>query len=66
VEDELTFSTLNFFKIQFKLWNRLVGHLDIAVHMFIQEFFTKGNSLFQIAIKYWNDGDELIRIGVNV
>jgi hypothetical protein len=34
--------------------------------MFIQEFFTKENSPFQISIRDWNDGDKLIKIEVNV
>jgi hypothetical protein len=34
--------------------------------MFVQKFFTKENFPFQIAIGDWNDGDKLIRIGVNV
>jgi hypothetical protein len=36
----------------------LVGHLDIAIHMFVQEFFNKENSPFQIAIRNWNDGEK--------
>jgi hypothetical protein len=44
----------------------LVGHLDIAIQMFVQEFFIKENSPFQIVTKDWNDGDKLIRIKVNV
>ncbi len=39
VEDEKTFSTLSFMKSM--LWNQLVGHLNIAIHMFIQNFYTK-------------------------
>ncbi len=56
----------NFYKIQSQLWNWLVGHLDIAIQMFVQEFFIKENSPFQIVTKDWNDGDKLIRIKVNV
>jgi hypothetical protein len=48
VEDERTFSTLTFMKS--KLWNQLVGHLDIVIHMFIQDFFIKDTFSFQVAI----------------
>jgi hypothetical protein len=37
VEDERTFSRLTYMKS--KLWNQLVGHLDVVIHMFIQDFF---------------------------
>jgi hypothetical protein len=48
VEDERTISTLTFMKS--KLWNQLVGHLDIVTRMFIQDFFIKDNFSFQVAI----------------
>jgi hypothetical protein len=48
VEDERTFSTLTFMKS--KLWNQLVGHLDIVIRMFIQDFFTKDTFSLQVAI----------------
>jgi hypothetical protein len=62
VEDERTLSTLSLIKS--KLWNQLVGHLNIAIHMFPQDFFTKETFPFHRAIADWNDGDE-IKVGVN-
>ncbi len=62
VEDERTFSTLTFMKS--KLQNWLVGHLDIAIHMFAQDFFSKETFLFQVVVIDWNDEDK-VRIGVN-
>jgi hypothetical protein len=48
VEDERTFSKLTFMKS--KLWNWLIGHLDIVICMFIQDFFTKDTFSFQDVI----------------
>jgi len=62
VEDERTFSTLFF--IMSNLQNRLVGHLNIAIHMFPQHFFTKETFPFHCAITNWNDGIEM-KLGVN-
>jgi hypothetical protein len=62
VEDERTFSTLFF--IMSKLHNCLVGHLNIAIHMFPQYFFTKKTFPFHHAITNWNDGIEM-KVGVN-
>ncbi len=62
VEGEKTFSTLFF--IMSKLHNRLVGHLNIAIHMFPQHFFTKETFPFHCAITNWNDEIE-IKVGVN-
>jgi hypothetical protein len=62
VENERTFSTLDFMKS--KLRNRLVRHLDIAICMFAQDFFTKETFPFQVVIMDWNDEDK-VRIGVN-
>jgi hypothetical protein len=42
----------------------LVGHLDIAIRMFAQDFFTKEIFPFQVAIMDWNDEDK-VRIGMN-
>jgi hypothetical protein len=39
-----TFFTLTFMKS--KLWNWLAEHLDIAMHMFAKDFFTKETFLF--------------------
>jgi hypothetical protein len=39
-------------------------HLDIAIRMFVQDFFTKETFLFQVAIMHWNDGNK-VRIGMN-
>jgi hypothetical protein len=38
VEDECIFNTLSFMKS--KLKNRLIGHLDLVIHMFSQHFYT--------------------------
>jgi hypothetical protein len=46
------------------LQNQLAKHLDIAMHMFAKDFFTKETFPFQVAIMDWNDGDK-VRIGVN-
>jgi hypothetical protein len=62
VEDEKTLFTLSFIKS--KLRNCLVGHLNIAIHMFPQDFFTKETFPFHHAITYWNDGNEM-KAGVN-
>jgi hypothetical protein len=62
VDDERTFSTLTFMKS--KLRNQLVGHLDIVIYMFAQDFFTKKTFPFQVAIMDWNDGDK-VKIGMN-
>ncbi len=62
VDDEKTFSTLTFMKP--KLRNQLVGHLDIVIYMFVQDFFTKETFPFQVAIMNWNDGNK-VRIGMN-
>jgi len=62
VEDERTFFTLFF--IMSKLQNYLVGHLNIAIHMFSQDFFTKETFPFHHVIIDWNDGDEM-KVGVN-
>ncbi len=47
-----------------KLRNQLAMHLDIAIRMFVQDFFTKETFLFQVAIMHWNDGNK-VRIGMN-
>jgi len=62
VDDERTFSALTFMKS--KLRNQLVGHLDIVIYMFVQDFFTKKTFPFQVAIMDWNDGDK-VKIGMN-
>ncbi len=56
VEDERTFSILTFMK--FKIRNLLVGHLDIAVRMFAQYFFTKEIFSFRVAmdLEWWRQG----------
>jgi hypothetical protein len=56
VEDEKIFSTLSFMKSM--LWNRLVGHLNIAICMFIQDFYTKETFPFHQAITHWNDANK--------
>jgi hypothetical protein len=61
VEDERTFSTLTFMKS--KIQNLLAGHLDTAIRMFAQDFFTKKTFPFQVAMD-WNDEDK-VRIGVD-
>ncbi len=62
MEDERTFSTLIFMKS--KLQNQLAEHLDIAIHMFVKDFFTKETFPFQVVIMDWNDGNK-VRIRVN-
>jgi hypothetical protein len=62
IKNERTFSTLTFMKS--KLWNCLVGHLNIVIHMFVQKNFIKDTFPFQVAIANWNDGDKVI-VGVN-
>jgi hypothetical protein len=57
VEDERTFSTLTFMKS--KLQNRLAGHLDIAIYMFVEKTYP-----FQVVIMDLSDGDK-VRIGMN-
>jgi hypothetical protein len=49
VEDERRFSTLSFIKS--KLWNRLVGHLNIAIHIFSQNFSPRKLSLFTMLLQ---------------
>ncbi len=44
IQDERTFSSLTFMK--FKFWNQLVGHLNIVIRMFTQDFFIKDSFLF--------------------
>jgi ABC-type antimicrobial peptide transport system permease subunit len=63
LEDEKTFSTLNFMKST--LWNQLVGHLKIAIRMFIQDFYTKETFPFHQAIAHWNDADK-VKVTMNV
>jgi ABC-type antimicrobial peptide transport system permease subunit len=63
VEDEKTFSTLNFMKST--LWNRSVGHLNIAICMFIQDFYTKETFPFHKAIAHLNDVDK-VNVTMNV
>ncbi len=62
VEDERTFSTLTFMKS--KLHNRLVGHLDIAICMFVEKKFTEKTYPFQVVIMDLSDGDK-VGIGMN-
>jgi hypothetical protein len=42
----------------------LARHLDIAMFMFVENFFTKQTFPFQVAIMDWNDGNK-VRIGMN-
>jgi hypothetical protein len=63
VEDEKTFSTLSFMKSM--LWNRLVGHLYIAIRMFIQDFYTKETFPFHQALAHSNDADK-VNVTMNV
>jgi hypothetical protein len=50
VEDERTFSTFTFMKS--KLQNQLARHLNIVIHIFAQNFFTKETFPFQVAIMH--------------
>jgi hypothetical protein len=63
VEDELFFSTLSFTKSM--LWNQLVGHLNIAIHMFIQDFYIKETFPFHQATTHSNDADK-VNVTMNV
>jgi ABC-type antimicrobial peptide transport system permease subunit len=47
------------------LWNRLVRHLNITIHMFIQDFYTKETFPFHQAIAHWNDVDKA-KVTMNV
>jgi hypothetical protein len=49
LEDEKTFSTLSFMKS--KLWNHLAWHMNIAICMFAQDFFTKETFFFTMLLK---------------
>jgi hypothetical protein len=40
------------------LWNQLVGHLNIAIHMFIQDFYTNETFPFHQTIAHGNDVDK--------
>jgi len=62
VEDECTFSMLNFMKD--KLHNRLKPNLDTIVWMFVQKFYTHKNLFYQDAITTWKD--QKVRIGVAI
>jgi hypothetical protein len=53
VENEWTFSMLAFMKD--KLRNRLGLHLDTAIRMFTQEFYTQESFSYQEAITTWQD-----------
>ncbi len=63
VEDEFFFSTLSFTKSM--LWNRLVGHLNIAIRMFIQDFYTKETFPFHQVTAHSNDVDK-VNVTMNV
>jgi hypothetical protein len=49
VEDERTFSNVNFLKL--KLQNQLTIHLDLVVKMFAQNFYHLDSFLFYITIQ---------------
>jgi hypothetical protein len=53
VEDERTFSTLNYMKS--KVRNNLQEHLDLVVRMFGQDFFELKSFPMQDAISRWKD-----------
>jgi hypothetical protein len=63
VEDEKTFSTLNFMISM--LWNQSVGHLNIAIHMFIQDFYIRETFPFHQTIEHLNDADK-VKVTMNV
>jgi len=50
--------------MKFKFQNWLVRHFNIAIHMFVQDFFIKEIFPLQLVIAYWNDGEK-IKVGVN-
>jgi hypothetical protein len=62
LEDEKTFSILFFMKS--KLWNHFAWHLDIAICMFAQDFFTKETFPFHCVIKDLNDGNK-VKVEIN-
>ena len=51
VEDERTFSTLNFMKN--KLRNRLLTHLPVVVGMHAQDFFSLSDFPYDAAYEEW-------------
>jgi hypothetical protein len=53
VEDERTFSKMNFLKS--KLWNRLTIHLDLVVKVFAQKIYHLNFFPFYIAIQWWGE-----------
>jgi len=63
VEDEYTFSTLNFLKS--KLRNNLEDHLQLVVGMFSQRIFTLENFLYDATFTDWLNGGERSRYGFN-
>lgn len=62
MEDERTFSTLNFMKS--KLHNRLSGHIDTCVKLFSQDFFTLKSFPVSKAISSWRE--ERLRRGIDM
>jgi hypothetical protein len=59
VEEEKTFSTLNFMKSKF--YNCCIGHLDLVVRMFAQKNYKLKMFPFYIVIQKW--GKEKMRYG---
>jgi hypothetical protein len=53
MEDERTFNNLAFMKSNLRNW--LPTHLDLCVHMFIQNFYTNTNFQYDIAIATWKE-----------
>ena len=51
VEDERTFSTLSFIKN--RLRNRLTTHLELAVAMHAQKFYTINNFPYSVCFTAW-------------
>jgi len=63
VEDERTFSVLNFLKS--KLKNNLEDHLQLVVGMFSQSIFTLENFPYDATFTDWLNGGERSRYGFN-
>jgi len=59
MEDENTFSIVNFMK--FKLRNHLTTHLDLVVWMYAQKFYRLETFPFYTTIKEW--GKEKLQYG---
>ncbi len=53
VEDERTFSNVNFLELKLRNW--LIVHLELVVTMFAQKIYNLNSFLFYIAIWQWGE-----------